>query len=442
MKFLFYLIKRLIYLAIYSLSQLFIAVVLIFFSCVGRTRMKKKFIFGSTPLINNKYWAKAICPSYESMTIMKTFYNINNKKDFDYYFIDFVPKILRKFKFFDGRYFAFIYVILNARVLHTSFDGFALSGYLLEKIELILLRGAKVKIIILPYGGDVYIYSAINDLTLRNVLIASYPKNNGGEEKTIARVKRGLKYCDIFLSGAQYDGIHHWSTAPFNMLSIDVDRIEIKDIKNCHENILAVNEEVIIVHAPNHRMLKGTEFLIDAVKSLKKEGYKIDFIILERMENNDVLKTIRSADIFVDQLVMGYYGLAAIEGMASGVPVICNLENREITNVFRRYSFLNECPIVSATPETIADTLRVLITHAKLREELGRAGRHYVEKYHSYKTAQYMFGAIYDKIIHNKDVDLMNLFHPLLSAYNCATPCIQHPLKNNKLPKRYFKDIS
>ena len=144
----------------------------------------------------------------------------------------------------------------------------------------------------------------------------------------------------------------------------------------------------------------------------------------------------------IDQLIIGYYGLAAVEGMSIGTPVICNMENKEFTTVFRRYSFLNECPIVSATPENIKDVLRILIAHPKLRKELGRAGRQYVEKYHSYKTAQYMFGAIYAKIIDNKDVDLINLFHPILSEYNNSTPLIQHSLKNNQIPEKYFKGLA
>ena len=65
---------------------------------------------------------------------------------------------------------------------------------------------------------------------------------------------------------------------------------------------------------------------------------------------------------------------------------------------------------------------------------MGRAGRKYVEKYHSSETMHYLFGSIYDKILHGKSVDLINLFHPLKSDYNKRKPYIQHPLVENKLP--------
>ena len=38
--------------------------------------------------------------------------------------------------------------------------------------------------------------------------------------------------------------------------------------------------------------------------------------------------------------------------MASGLPVLANLDHEAYTTVFRRYAFLNECPILSSSPET------------------------------------------------------------------------------------------
>ena len=46
-----------------------------------------------------------------------------------------------------------------------------------------------------------------------------------------------------------------------------------------------------------------------------------------------------TADIHVDQLLMGY-AMSAIEGLATGLPVLSNLENEQITRVFRRFSYL------------------------------------------------------------------------------------------------------
>ncbi|MDD3072408.1 MAG: aminotransferase, partial [Candidatus Pacebacteria bacterium] len=93
-------------------------------------------------------------------------------------------------------------------------------------------------------------------------------------------------------------------------------------------------------------------------------------------------------------------------------------------------------PILSTSPENIKDNLRLLVENPSLRKELGEAGRKYVEKYHSYKAFQYMFSNVYKKIIEGKDIDLINLFHPLKSAYNNSMPKIKHPLFENKIKQK------
>jgi hypothetical protein len=140
------------------------------------------------------------------------------------------------------------------------------------------------------------------------------------------------------------------------------------------------------------------------------------------------------ADILAEQIIMTHYAINAMEGMATGIPVLSNMEHEFYTRVFRRYSFLNECPVLSTTPETLLDNLRLLVTNPALRRTLGDAGRAYVEKYHSFEMSRYLFGAIYDKILDGKDVDLINLFHPLSSPFNRRLPPVEHPLVESKLP--------
>ena len=50
---------------------------------------------------------------------------------------------------------------------------------------------------------------------------------------------------------------------------------------------------------------------------------------------------------------------------------------------------------------------------------------------------KFLFGSIYDKILYGKNIDLINLFHPLKSDYNKRKPYVQHPLVDNKIPCDY-----
>jgi glycosyltransferase involved in cell wall biosynthesis len=235
--------------------------------------------------------------------------------------------------------------------------------------------------------------------------------------------------------GYTIDGIGRWDVPVGNMVCIDLDQWQCKPVYSSRNGRIGA---VKIMHTPNHRGFKGTEFLIHAVEELKAEGLKVELILLEKVPNDRVCELMQEVDILADQFICTGYGLAAIEGMASGLPVMANLEHEAYTRIFRRYSFLNECPIFSTSPETLKQNLEVLITNPELREQLGRAGRRYVEKYHAFETSQYLFGSIYEKILDGNEVDLMDLFHPLKSEFNRRKPPIQHPLIDNKLPQNYF----
>lgn len=79
----------------------------------------------------------------------------------------------------------------------------------------------------------------------------------------------------------------------------------------------------LIVHAPSQRELKGTEFLVAVVKRLKREGYKFEFRLIEKLPHAEAMKQYRRATIVVDQLLIGSYGNLSMEAMAMGKPAIC-----------------------------------------------------------------------------------------------------------------------
>jgi hypothetical protein len=251
------------------------------------------------------------------------------------------------------------------------------------------------------------------------------------EDKITSQFNYWSEHADIFLPFFQVDSVGRWDIFPFSAVVINVEEWTRK--RNFSKNN-GSNGPVKIINTPNHRGFKGTSYIIKAVEELAAEGLKIDFILVEGRANTEVRKLMQETDILIEQIIATCYALSGIEGMSSGLAVLSNLDSEYYTRAFRRYSYLNECPILSTTPENIKENLRLLITQPELREELGEAGRNYVEKYHSYKSSQYMFSKIYEKIWHNKSIDLINIYDPSnLNSYNNSSPLIKHPLKENKL---------
>lgn len=399
---------------------------------------KPKLMWGHVPIINNKYWSNALGDiGYKSDTLMNGFFNtINEKKDFDYYIDDIIKQyyghfpalLIQNFKPF----FVFDYVLKNYNILHLTCQGISLQNSPYNEAAIRVIKKFGIKTIVMPYGSDFQQYSRITHISFRHSLLINYPEAAKQEEVVAKDVNFWIKHADIFLSGVQVDAIGRWDLLPFNNVVVDTKTWHSRTNYSQSDGI---NEEVTIMHSPNHRGVKGTEFIVKAVDELKKEGYLINLLLVEKVQNSEVRRLMQEkADILASQLIYGVYALSAMEGMSSGIPVLTNLSYEPYTRVFRRYSYLNECPILSTTPENIKENLKILVTNPQLREELGRAGRAYAEKYHSYETAQYMFGKIYDKIWYGKDVDLMNMFHPLMpDSYNNSKPLVKHPLVENGL---------
>lgn len=131
-----------------------------------------------------------------------------------------------------------------------------------------------------------------------------------------------------------------------------------------------------IVHAPNHRMFKGTRFLEAAVRELKSEGFPVELTMVEKVPNARALELYRSADIIFDQCVVGFHGYFAIEGMALGKPVMCFIR--------KPAEYLlhpEECPIINTSLATLKNDLVRLINNPARLTELGNQGRQYVERH-------------------------------------------------------------
>ena len=133
-----------------------------------------------------------------------------------------------------------------------------------------------------------------------------------------------------------------------------------------------------ILHAPSSREIKGTEFVILAINKLIKDGYDIEFVLLENVSHDEVLKQIKLSDIIVDQFILGWYGMFSLEAMCMKKPVLCYIRE----DLAEKYKNL---PILNTKPEFVYDNLTKLIENKELRLELGIIGQKYIENVHESK---------------------------------------------------------
>jgi len=131
----------------------------------------------------------------------------------------------------------------------------------------------------------------------------------------------------------------------------------------------------VVLHAPSNRARKGTEHVIAACAELP-----VELEIVAGLHHDEARERYRRADIVVDQLNAGWYGLFAIEAMALGKPVVSFLHDEARRRTGE--AFGQDVPIVQATKETLADALRPLVADPAERRRIGAESRTYAERVH------------------------------------------------------------
>ncbi|MBU4575963.1 MAG: glycosyltransferase, partial [Proteobacteria bacterium] len=136
-----------------------------------------------------------------------------------------------------------------------------------------------------------------------------------------------------------------------------------------------------VVHAPTHREVKGSDYIVAALERLKAEGVPFRYTLVEGLPRARAKEIYQTADLLVDQILSGFYGGLAVELMALGKPVICYLRQEDLR--FLPGEMRQSLPMINAEPATIYEVLKSWLTTRKteLRAQ-GLLSRAYVERWH------------------------------------------------------------
>lgn len=147
----------------------------------------------------------------------------------------------------------------------------------------------------------------------------------------------------------------------------------------------------LVLHAPTNRLIKGTRHVERAYEGVRKYFPGVEFLTVEGKPWSELMELIKLADVVVDQVFMGWYGMVAVEAMAMGKPVLCYI----------RPDFeprLRECPIVRCTKEDLEDRLAERLADSEGGRDLGAAGRAYVEREHDHVALARRLVEMYEAI--------------------------------------------
>ncbi len=137
----------------------------------------------------------------------------------------------------------------------------------------------------------------------------------------------------------------------------------------------ADRDRPVVLHAPSSRSRKGTEHVVAAC-----EGLDVELDIVEGLRHDEARRRYERADIVVDQLNAGWYGIFALEAMALGKPVLSYLRAEAVQETEKALGV--DVPILPVTKETLRGQIAELAASAERRRQIGAASRTYVERVH------------------------------------------------------------
>lgn len=202
------------------------------------------------------------------------------------------------------------------------------------------LESAGVKVGLVFHGSDIrdparhaatHRYSPFADPTRRNTpaIQAACDRNRRLVEEA------GLP---VFVSTP--DLLEYVPGATWLPVVVDVERLVLREKPR--------RSRPLVVHAPSNPWLKGTSEIEAAL-----EGFAgvIDYRRVENLAPEEALELIAEADVVIDQVLLGLYGVLACEALATGSVVLGHLGDRLRTAVPA------EVPILEVTPDDLAERM-------------------------------------------------------------------------------------
>jgi hypothetical protein len=152
-----------------------------------------------------------------------------------------------------------------------------------------------------------------------------------------------------------------------------------------------------VAHAPSKRKVKGTGAVLAAVESLRSRGAPVELDLIEGVPNRQARTRYAAADVVVDQLRLGWYGMFAIESMALAKPVVVHLDEHGAAETEEAFGL--ELPLVRADEDRLEGVLGELVERRAELPELGRRSREYVERVHAHTAVAQRVLEIYERVI-------------------------------------------
>lgn len=250
----------------------------------------------------------------------------------------------------------------------------ALNGGFIDE-QIVQMRKDRLEVAVLLHGSEIR-----DPHRHRSLPFSPYASDDpliGDLEQAVARLRRHLDGLDV----------PFFVTTPDLRADIDAEwlPVVIDPAPWAALDPAFERDTPVVLHMPTNGLLKGSDHVDEVLFALEREGL-IDYLRpTESMQPADVAATIEKADIVIDGIVLGAYGVMSCQTMAAGRIAVANI--RDLGGI------KGSCPILDADPSTLGAVLRDLLSDRDSWGEIADAGRAFVDEYHDGAfTAQQLTG--------------------------------------------------
>jgi hypothetical protein len=283
-------------------------------------------------------------------------------------------------------------VLWRYRCLYVYFNGGILGIHTrwIWRFEPWLYRLAGIKVVVTAYGSDVQDLSRSHNLLYKAAMSSDYPNFRHRRHRIARNIDIWTSSADCIIGGCDWvDYMYHWDVLIPAHFCVDTDYWQPR------QSVQELEAPLRVLHAPNHRAIKGTHHFEQAVEELKAEGVPIELIVIEKVPYEQIRAAMETVDVVADQLIIGWYGNFAVEGMAMGKTTLAYLRD-DLVELFENSQIIehDEIPIINTTLLTVKAVLRDLALHRDTLSAREAASRAYALKYHSIDA----IGAVFDRV--------------------------------------------
>ena len=177
------------------------------------------------------------------------------------------------------------------------------------------------------------------------------------------------------------------------------------------------NKRLVISHAPSNSSKKGTESLILPALEILSKKYDFEIKLITGMAHDECLEIIKKSDIFIDQVLVGFYGNAALEAMSYGIPTVAYLDEKYLRLVG---TSSKKIPIINTkyqNKEAIVDALEPFLKESTMLKNLSKKTKKWVTKHHDYQIIGKLWLWNYKKVIDVKLNWYQNLLEKIKNPF-------------------------